>query len=544
MAQKGEKVGVFTYIGYLFHNLINEFVVLFNAFLAGIKYIFVGLPMSFVGLFKKKEKVIEEEQQILKENNVSALLNSDASFELQLQSKNQSRDLVQIVSGYIEKKYNEIPSVKRKKEAYEASLVPLILDPNGADSVKSPEKQTYKYVARNKEGKVITGYFPAFSKMDVYSYLTDEKMIVYEITTSKSINFLHAESKAFKSRIKNKDLVFWLTQLSTYIKSGIPLTDGVKILAAQDRRKKYRSIYESLIYELTMGHTFSEALEKQGSAFPALLVNMIKSSEMIGDIESTLDDMAEYYQEIEDTKRAVISAISYPAVVLVFAIGIVIFMLVYIVPKFVDVYSSMDVGINPITQACLDLSSFMKTNYFGIILFVIIFNVVFVYSFKKVKLFKTAVQRLLMHLPVVGKLIIAKEINLFARTFASLQKNNVLLTDSIEVLSKITNNEVYRDLMLRTINNLIKGGLMSETFKDHWAIPQLAYFMIVTGESTGELAEMLDKVADFYQKQERQIVGTIKTFIEPVMIISLAVVVGFILIAVLIPMFDIYKNVT
>ena len=379
--------------------------------------------------------------------------------------------------------------------------------------------------------------------MDVYSYLTDEKMIVYEIVTSKSINFLHAEANIFKTKMANKDLVFWLTQLSTYIKSGIPLTDGVKVLAAQDGRKKYKVLYESLIYELTMGHTFSEALEKQGSAFPALLVNMIKSSEMIGDIEGTLDDMAAYYQEIEDTKRAVISAISYPAIVLVFAIGIVIFMLSYVVPKFVAVYSTMQVKINPLTQLCLDISAFLSNNYFQIIVGVVVFIIVFVYLFKKVKAFKTGVQRILMHLPVVGKLIIAKEINLFARTFASLQKNNVLLTDSIEVLSKITNNEVYKDLMLRTINNLIKGGLMSETFKDHWAIPQLAYFMIVTGESTGELAEMLDKVADFYQKQQRQIVSSIKTFIEPVMIISLAVVVGFILISVLIPMFDIYKNV-
>ena len=148
-----------------------------------------------------------------------------------------------------------------------------------------------------------------------------------------------------------------------------------------------------------------------------------------------------------------------------------------------------------------------------------------------------------MHLPIVGKLIIAKELNLFSRTFASLQKNNVLLTDSIDILAKITNNEIYRDLMLRTINNLIKGNKMSDTFSNHWAIPEIASFMIQTGESTGELAEMLDKVADYYQKEQRNTVGAIKTFIEPAMIISLAVVVGFILVAILVPMFDVYSTV-
>ena len=148
-----------------------------------------------------------------------------------------------------------------------------------------------------------------------------------------------------------------------------------------------------------------------------------------------------------------------------------------------------------------------------------------------------------MHLPVIGKLIVAKELNLFARTFASLQKNNVLLTDSIDILAKITNNEIYRDLMLRTINNLIKGNKMSDTFSNHWAIPEIASFMIQTGESTGELAEMLDKVADYYQKEQKNTVGSIKTFIEPIMIVSLAVVVGFILVAILVPMFDVYSTV-
>ena len=169
--------------------------------------------------------------------------------------------------------------------------------------------------------------------------------------------------------------------------------------------------------------------------------------------------------------------------------------------------------------------------------------ILFIYSYKKIKAFRTFMQRIFMHLPVIGKLITAKEMTLFSRTFASLQKNNVLLTDSIDILAKITSNEIYRDLMLRTVNNLIRGNKMSETFTNHWAVPNIAKFMIVTGESTGELAEMLDKVADYYQKEERNTVASIKTFIEPVMIISLAVVVGFILVAILIPMFDIYQTV-
>ena len=253
--------------------------------------------------------------------------------------------------------------------------------------------------------------------------------------------------------------------------------------------------------------------------------------------------MAAYYQEQEDTKRAIIGAMAYPMVVMVFAIGIVIFMLTYIVPQFVSVYDSMNAPINAITQICLDLSAFLQNNYLIIIGVVLGAIILFIYLYKRIKAFRISVQRLLMHLPIIGRLMIAKELNLFARTFASLQKNNVLLTDSIDILAKITNNEIYRDLMLRTINNLIKGNKMSDTFSNHWAIPEIASFMIQTGESTGELAEMLDKVADYYQKEERNTVGSIKTFIEPLMIVSLAVVVGFILVAILVPMFDVYSTV-
>ena len=510
---------------------VYELGMLFKAILTGIGFVLFEGPKSLFTKGNKNKKTATGEAGSSEAGNYS--LHSDVT---------DNRDFVQKLAGWFDDQYNKIPSVRKKREAYEASLVPLVLDPQ-VDGVKSDTKVTYKYVARNAKGKIITDYFPAYSRMDVYSYLTDEKMTVYEISTSKSTNFLHAQSSAFQTKMSTKDLIFWLAQLSTYIKSGIPLTDAVRVLAQQDKRRKYKGLYDSLVFELTTGQTFSETLARQGNAFPPLLVNMIKSAEMTGNIEKTLDEMSEYYQEIEDTKKAIISAMAYPSVVMVFALGIVIFMLVYIVPKFTQVYESMNSEVNSITQICLDLSEFFQTKYMYLIGGVLIFIVTFIVLWKNSLAFKGFMQRIFMHLPVVGKLMIAKEMNLFARTFASLQKNNVLLTDSIDILSKITSNEVYKDIMMRTINNLIKGNKMSETFADHWAVPEIAYFMIVTGESTGELAEMLDKVADYYQKEERNTVGQIKTFIEPVMIVSLALVVGFILIAILVPMFDMYSLV-
>ena len=515
------KTNASTVAQYVGKTASNEVVAGVGGFLDGLKYIFVEMPKR---LFKGKEV-------------------TDADYNVNAADMGE-QSLVQKVSERLEDAYNNIPSVKAAREKREAALVPIKIDPKSADAVKNDVKVVYQYLARNKEGKVIKGYFPAFSKVDVYSYLTDLGMIVYEITNNKSVAFLHSGGdSSFKSKMKNKDLVFWLAQLSTYIKAGIPLTDGVKVLAQQDKRAKYKPLYDSLIYELTTGQPFSVALERQGKAFPALLVNMVKSSEMIGNIEDTLEEMSAYYQEVEDTKKAIIGAMAYPTCVFVFAIGICVFMLTYIVPKFVDVYESMDAEINPITQVCLDISAFLQNYYLYLIVGVIVVIAGYIFAFRNIKEFRVTMQRFFMHLPIVGKLIIAKEMSMWARTFASLQKNNVLLTDSIDILEKITSNEIYKELMTRTVRNLIKGNKMSETFKNHWAVPDIASFMIQTGESTGELAQMLDKVADYYQKEQKNIVGSIKTFIEPAMIIMLAVVVGFILVAILVPMFGIYSTV-
>lgn len=479
--------------------------------------------------------------EISQVNNTVQPINGAVQTPMAAQT-NTSQTNVQSNEPTVESKEKK-PKKNKKSKIDESMLVEIKIDPDGPDAVKSDKKQAYRYLAKNKEGVLVKDYFSAYSKYDVYSYLVDQGMTVYNIETNSMINFFRKEAPVGSVKMKTKDLIFWLTQLSTYIKAGIPLADAVKILAQQDKRKKYKPIYDSLIYELTMGESFSDALGKQGAAFPQLLVNMIKSAEMIGKIEDTLDEMADYYQDIEDTKKAVISAITYPSIVLLFAITVITFMLVYIIPKFKDVFVSMGAEIPAITQFALNLSAFLTNNYIYIISAIIIFIVVFIFSYKKIKSFKVLIQKINMRLPVIGKLIIAKEMSMFASTFATLTKNSVMLTDCMEILSKITSNEIYKDIMNRTMDNLIKGDKMSETFKDNWAIPDLAFYMILTGENTGELGNMLEKVGEYYLKEEKNLVGQIKTFIEPAMILFLAVAVGFIVISVLVPMFGMYQTV-
>ena len=143
-----------------------------------------------------------------------------------------------------------------------------------------------------------------------------------------------------------------------------------------------------------------------------------------------------------------------------------------------------------------------------------------------------------MHTPVIGNIIIYNEIAIFAKTFASLLRNNVFITESMGILSKITNNEIYKAIMFKTIDNIVMGEKRSDAFKDHWAVPDVAYYMIVTGE----LADMMQKVSDYYQVMHKNTVNALKSLIEPIMIVFLAIMVGGILLAVIVPMFNAYNQ--
>lgn len=439
--------------------------------------------------------------------------------------------------------YNNLPFVKKQKEAQKIQNQNLYAALQ-TDTERSEKPVTYKYTAIDSSGKKITGVFYAYSKMEVYTYLTSEGYTVLTIETSKYIELVYGPSEFNNYRFRNKDLIFWLTQLSTYLKAGITLTDSMRILGKQmSKSPRKKRVFDSIIYNLTLGESFSSALEKQKNSFPALLISMVKAAEATGELEETLDDLAAYYTELDNTRKAMINAMSYPAIISVFSIAVVVFIMLYVIPQFEGVYASTEATLNGYTLWVLNLSKFFDKNFVYLLGGFILIIVVIVILYKKVKSFRKSMQTFAMKIPLFGKIIIYKEMNVFAKTFASLLKNNVFITDSMNLLSEITKNEVYKEIMFKTINNIAKGEKISESFKNQWAVPEVAYFMIVTGESTGELAAMMDKVAEYYQTEHKTIINNMKNFIEPTMIIFLAVVVGGIVLAVILPMFSLYNQI-
>lgn len=402
-------------------------------------------------------------------------------------------------------------------------------------------KVRYKYTCYDKEGKTVKGYFDAFRRIDVESFLNSQGYKILEIKETKISKF--GDFFTLQRQMKYKDLVFFLTQLSTYIKSGIPLTDSIVMLEAQTKDKNKKNLYKKVLYELNTGAPFSEALARQGNTFPKLLINMLKTSELTGNLTEALDDMTAYYKTADSNRKQIISALTYPSVVLVVAIAVLTFLLIFIIPKFEDIFSQLGSELPGITVFLIKTSDFVSDNIIKIVIAIFGIIILFMAMYKNIKKFRYIVQYILMHIPVIKDVLIDNEIVMFTKTFSSLIRHDVFITDSIEMLGKVTNNEIYKEIIKEAVTNLSTGAGLSKAFENKWAFPRIAYEMIVTGEKTGRLGAMMENVASYYEEEQKALVQRLKSLIEPVMIIMLAGIVGVVLMAIFVPMFSMYNDV-
>ena len=399
--------------------------------------------------------------------------------------------------------------------------------------------KTFNYTILLNNGKKYSNTLEALSKDDVYSFYKEEGYEVLKVAEVKGVNF---NADLGGTKLSPSDLSFMLTQMSTYLKAGISLIDSVRILAKQANKKYQRRIFDKLTYSLLMGQDFSEALNEQDKSFPAMLVNMVKTAEMTGDLPATLDDMAEYYTSISQTRKDMKSALTYPAIILVIAVAVTAFMLMYLVPQFASMYAEQNASLPWITVTILSISSFLQKNWMIIAGVLVLILILYIILYKNVLSFRVVMQKISIHMPIFGKIIIYNEVATFTKTFASLLDHGVRINESMGILLKVTNNEIYKELIAKTIENISKGVAVSEAFKGQWAFPVVAYEMIVTGENTGQLGAMMGKVADHFTYLHKNLISQMKSLIEPIMIVFLAIIVGAIILSIIVPMFGIYQN--
>lgn len=485
-----------------------------------IKHFFIGIKFVFFDVWFNIFNNINNKRDFKKRNSVIKVSNNIKKEEV-------NHDILN---------FDE-----RKKIAYEKNA--LINEMKEEIASRVVAKEYYNYYG-TLNGKKIKGMLSAKNKITLHNFLASEGIDVYSIKKATLPSFLKKIGLEIDKPLSTKDLIFWLTQVSTYLKAGLTLNDTIKIMAKQAEKDHQKShIYRSILYELTIGESFSTALMSQGAVFPSLLINMIKSAEATGELIKTLDDMALYYTEIDKTRKAMLSAIIYPTILLVFSIAVMTFIMVYVIPEFIKVYDQAGITVNGFTLSIINFSKLITNNLNMIILYTFIILITLLILYKKSPKTRYIIQNIGMHLPVIGTIIIYHELTIFTKTFSSLLKNSVYITDSMEILSHITNNEVYKNIMYETISNIARGEKISKSFENKWCVPDIAYYMIVTGETTGELALMMEKVSNYYNDLHKSKVTNLKSFLEPIMIVILALIVGIVILAVVIPMFSLYNQI-
>ncbi|WP_251549391.1 type II secretion system F family protein [Neobacillus muris] len=396
----------------------------------------------------------------------------------------------------------------------------------------------FKYTARGKKGK-LEGTIQAGSKREAVVRLREEGIRVIDITDIPD-TFLTRDI-TIGNPVKLEHFVMYLRQFATLLKAGVTIVEATSILAYQTESKGLKRALLDIEQELRQGNPFSEAITKYKKIFSPMFVNMIKAGEVSGNMDSSLDRLADYFEKQHDTKQKIISALTYPMTIAIVAIAVVIFLLVTVVPTFVQMFDDMGGELPAITKFVLAASGFMQSHWWLIALIMAALVVGFLYL-KQNKQTKFYLDYTLLRMPLFGNLLQKAELARMMRTLSSLFASSVPILQAMAIVEKVVENEVIAKAIRDSRDSLEKGHSMAEPLKNHWAFPPLVTQMIIIGEETGALDSMLDKIAQFYEKEVDTVTDRLKSLIEPIMIIILAALVGTIVTSIIVPMFDMFNQ--
>lgn len=400
----------------------------------------------------------------------------------------------------------------------------------------------YKYVGRTNKGKLKRGTIEAVSRTDAIQELKNKSISPRELKETKATVF-NKDFSIKRNKVKNRDFVIYCRQFGTLIRAGVPILDATHILSTQTESKLLKSTLGLVEEDIRSGRSFSEAAGKYPKIFPALFTNMIRAGEMTGDLDDTLDRLATYFEKQYTLKGKIQSTMIYPVVLSVLIIAVIIFMMLFIVPSFVGMFEQFGGELPAITQLVVSMSEFIQKFWWAILLILVLAIGSFMYLFKSNKEFHYSVHLILLKIPIFGKLLQKAAIARMTRTLSSLFSSSVPILDALEIVIRVIGNPVISKIMEDARVNLENGGTLSQPLQASWVFPPLVWQMTAIGEQTGSLDYMLEKVADFYEEDVDRTVDSLRSLIEPLMIIVLAVAVGFIVLSIMIPMFTIFTEI-
>jgi len=397
----------------------------------------------------------------------------------------------------------------------------------------------FRFSGRTKTGAPKKGIIEAPNKKIAMEKLRAQGINARELQESNSI--LHKDI-AIGTKVKHQEFVIYCRQYATLIRAGVPVVEATRILGEQTRNKPLKRALMQVEEDIRSGMAFSDAAGKHTKVFPLLFVNMMRAGEATGNVDDTLDRLASTLEKQYNIKKKIQSAMTYPAILSLLTLVVGMFLMVFIVPTFMDAFKDMDLEMPLITVIVVGISDWLIQFWYLVILGLLVLVVGSRYFYKNNKEFHYTVNVLLLRMPIFGQLLQKDIIARMTRTLSTLFSSSVPILQALTIVEKVGGNPVMGKVVLEARDNLEKGGTLSEPLEKSWLFPPLVTQMTAIGEKTGSLDYMLEKIADFYEEEVNRAVDTMKSLIEPLMIIVLALVVGVIVAAIFLPMFQLYEN--
>jgi type IV pilus assembly protein PilC len=389
----------------------------------------------------------------------------------------------------------------------------------------------FTYTARAVNGELKSATIEAPNRDEVIKQLRQQRLNVVKIDEGT------AQKKKSLGRIKMRDIVIFTRQFSTMINAGLPLVQALDILATQSENPALKDVTRQVVFDVESGNTVADALRKHPKAFSELYVNMVAAGEAGGILDTILMRLAVFMEKNDALIRKVKGAMIYPAVIMSVAAIAITVLLIFVIPTFQSMFESAHIALPLPTRIVIGLSHALKT-YWWVVLGAAAGGVFLLRRYYATPSGKLTIDRMMLKAPVLGDVLRKSAVSRFTRTLGTLISSGVSILDGLEITAKTSGNRVIQDAIMESRASIAGGETIAAPLKKSQVFPPMVISMISVGEQTGGLDEMLTKIADFYDEEVDAAVSGLLALMEPVMIVFLGVVVGGMVIAMYLPIFD------
>ncbi len=390
----------------------------------------------------------------------------------------------------------------------------------------------FKWTGKSPKGEIVRGELTSNSKEEVKSQLRKQRIIPTRISPKPKPLF-----SSFGGSVGEKDLVIFTRQFATMIGAGLPLIQALDILSKQTENKTFAKKVTEIKTDVEGGSTFADALKKHPRIFTELYTNMVAAGEAGGILDTILVRLATYIEKAQQLKRKVKGAMIYPSVVISVAVLVIVVIMIYVVPTFSKMFTQLGGTLPLPTQIIINMSNFLGGAGGLIILASLIGFVIFIVQFRRTERGKKITDSILLRLPIIGILLRKVAVAKFTRTLGTLVSSGVPILDGLNITARTAGNKVIEKAVLDVRQGVSEGKTIAEPLAGSKVFPPMVTQMIAVGESTGALDNMLGKIADFYDDEVDNAVANLTSMIEPVLMVFLGGSIGFIVVAMYLPIF-------